>query len=170
MTDGSDTTEMLDDGGHRDAAALDTPAGGRAAIRMAVAAVGVLVGAYGVWLLWEFPADVLIRIAVWAAVGLIVHDFVFAPLTAALGYTSRRLITGGWWPPVAIAAVCSATLILLALPVFDAPGAKADNPTTLDRDYPLGLGISLVIVWVCVPLHYAIVTVVRRRRRAVAKP
>ena len=36
-------------------------------------------------LLWEFPVVIIVRIAVWAGVGLAVHDFVFAPLCAALG-------------------------------------------------------------------------------------
>ena len=29
-----------------------------------------------------------------------------------------------------------------------------DNMTVLDRNYPLGLWVSLAIVWACVPLYY----------------
>jgi hypothetical protein len=129
--------------------------------------MGVVIGCYGAWQLWDFPTDALLRIGVWAAAGVIVHDFVFAPLTAALGYTSRRLIKGRWWPPVAVAAMCSVTLVLLAIPVFDTPGAKPDNPSVLDRDYPLGLGVSLALVWASVPLWYVISAISRRRRRAI---
>ncbi|ORV88686.1 hypothetical protein [Mycolicibacterium iranicum] len=142
----------------------DAPTAGVRTLRWALVAMGVAIGGYGAWQLWEFPTDALLRIAVWAAAGVIIHDFVFAPLTAALGYTSRRLIKGRWWPPVAVAAMCSITLVLLAIPVFDTPGAKPDNPSVLDRDYPLGLGVSLALVWASVPLWYAISALSRRRR------
>ena len=144
----------------------DAPTAGVRTLRWALVAMGVAIGGYGAWQLWEFPTDALLRIAVWAATGVIIHDFVFAPLTAALGYTSRRLIKGRWWPPVAVAAMCSITLVLLAIPVFDTPGAKPDNPSVLDRDYPLGLGVSLALVWASVPLWYAISALSRRRRGA----
>ena len=144
----------------------DAPTAGVRTLRWALVAMGVAIGGYGAWQLWEFPTDALLRIAVWAAAGVIIHDFVFAPLTAALGYTSRRLIKGRWWPPVAVAAMCSITLVLLAIPVFDTPGAKPDNPSVLDRDDPLGLGVSLALVWASVPLWYAISALSRRRRGA----
>lgn len=144
----------------------DAPTAGVRTLRWALVAMGVAIGGYGAWQLWEFPTDALLRIAVWAAAGVIIHDFVFAPLTAALGYTSRRLIKGRWWPPVAVAAMCSITLVLLAIAVFDTPGAKPDNPSVLDRDYPLGLGVSLALVWASVPLWYAISALSRRRRGA----
>ncbi|MCZ0729596.1 hypothetical protein [Mycolicibacterium iranicum] len=142
----------------------DAPTAGVRTLRWALVAMGVAIGGYGAWQLWDLPTDALLRIAVWAAAGVIIHDFVFAPLTAALGYTSRRLIKGRWWPPVAVAAMCSITLVLLAIPVFDTPGAKPDNPSVLDRDYPLGLGVSLALVWASVPLWYAISALSRRRR------
>lgn len=144
--------------------AMDAPTAGVRALRWALVAMGVVTGGYGASQLWDFPVDALLRIGVWAAAGVIIHDFVFAPLTAALGYTCRRLIKGSWWPPVAVAAMCSVTLVLLAIPVFDRPGAKPDNPSVLDRDYPLGLGVSLALVWASVPLWYAISAMSRRRR------
>ena len=123
--------------------------------------------AWGAWLLVDLSTATLIRIAVWTGVGVVIHDFVFAPVTAALGYTGRRWIGRRWWPPVAVAAVCSVTLVLLAVPVFDRPGAKPDNPSVLDRDYPLGVGLSVAVVWACVPVYYAVSTLVRRRRHRI---
>ena len=67
----------------------------------------------------------------------------FAPLCAALGFAGRRLIRGRWWTPVAVAALCTVVLALLAVPVYAKPGCAPDNPTVLDRNYPLGLWISL---------------------------
>ena len=137
---------------------------GMTAVRSALVALGLFAGAYGARLVWEFPIEVIVRVAVWVAAGVLLHDFVFAPLTAALGYTSRRWITDGWWTPVAVAGACSATLALLAIPVVDTPGARADNASLLDRDYPVGLVIALAAVWACVPV-YAVITNRRYRRR-----
>jgi hypothetical protein len=136
------------------------------AVRAGLLALGLSAGAYGAWLLWQFPVDTIIRIASWVAAGVILHDFVFAPVTAALGYTSRRWITGAWWTAVAVAGACSATLALIAVPVFGEPGARADNASLLDRDYPVGLVVALAVVWACVPV-YAVV--INRRRRDVSR-
>ena len=132
--------------------------------RILLFVAGVTVMAYGAVLVLDLPLRTIVLIAVWAGGAVIVHDFVFAPLSAVLGYTGRRLVRGSWWPPVAVAALCSATLILLAVPVFDTPGAKPDNPTVLDHDYPMGLMISLLIVWSCVPLYQVGAALIQRRR------
>ncbi len=136
------------------------------ALRIALIGAGLAAGVYGAFLLADFQVQTIVNIAVWAAVGVILHDFVFAPLCAAAGWTGRRLIRGRWWTPVAVAALCSAVLVILAIPVYGTPGAKPDNPTVLDRNYPLGLWLSLALVWACVPLYYVVTTLgVRWRRR-----
>jgi hypothetical protein len=126
------------------------------AARSVLIVLGVAVGAYGVVLLWDNPPVVIMRIAVWALVGVVLHDLVFAPLCVALGFAGRRLIPGRWWPPVVTAALCSVVLVFLAIPVYGRPGMRPDNMTVLDRNYPAGLWISLAIVWTCVPLYYLV--------------
>ena len=123
-------------------------------MRALLIAVGLALGAYGAVLLWDNPPVVLIRIVMWAAVGLVVHDFVFAPLCVAVGLAGRRLLPARWRSPVAVAALCTVVLAVLAIPVYGKPGMRPDNPTVLNRDYPLGLWISLAVVWACVPLYY----------------
>jgi hypothetical protein len=126
-------------------------------VRTALVVAGLAAGLYGAWLLWEFPVVIIVRIAVWAGVGLAVHDFVFAPLCAALGLTGRKLVRGRWWTPVTVAGLCTVVLGLLAIPVFAKPGLRPDNMTVLNRDYPLGLWVSIAVVWACVPIYYLIV-------------
>ncbi|MDT5401011.1 MAG: hypothetical protein QOK33_4242 [Mycobacterium sp.] len=123
------------------------------AVRVILMAAGFAGGLYGAWLLWEFPPGIIFRIAVWAGAGVVLHDFVFAPLCAAFGFAGRRIIRGRWWTPVTVAALCTAVLGLLAIPVYARPGARPDNLTVLDRDYPLGLWVSIAIVWACVPIY-----------------
>jgi hypothetical protein len=124
------------------------------ALRVLLAVSGVVLGAYGAVLLWDNPPVIIMRILVWALVGVVLHDLVFAPACVALGFAGRRLIPGKWWPPVAIAALCSVVLVFLAIPVYGKPGMRPDNVTVLDRNYPLGFWISFFIVWACVPLYY----------------
>lgn len=137
------------------------------AARILLVVSGVAVVMYGAVLVLEFQPRTLVLIVVWAGAGVLLHDFVFAPVAAALGWVARRWIRGDWWPPVAIAALCSAVLVLVAVPVYDRPGAKPDNPSALDRNYPLGLAISLAVVWACVLLYNVIAVWLRRRRRIV---
>jgi hypothetical protein len=122
-------------------------------IRVLLMAAGLAIAGYGVALLLESPRVILIRIVVWALVGVVLHDLVFAPLSVAMGFAGRRLLPSRWWAPVAAAALCSVVLAFLAVPVFDKPGLRPDNRTVLDRNYALGLWISLAIVWACVPLY-----------------
>lgn len=122
--------------------------------RILLAVLGVVVGGYGAVLLWENPAVTIVRILVWAAVGVVVHDLVFAPVCAAAGLAGRRLLSVRWRSPVAVAGLCSVVLVLLAIPVYGKPGVRPDNMTVLDRNYPLGLWVSLAVVWLCVPLYF----------------
>lgn len=120
------------------------------AVRTALVLAGVALGVYGAILLWDNPS--LVRIVVWAVLAAIVHDFVFAPLCAAAGLAGRTFLPLRWRSPVAVAALCSVVLGLLAVPVYTKPGMHLDNPSALDRNYALGLWIALAAVWVCVPL------------------
>jgi hypothetical protein len=122
--------------------------------RVTLVVLGLVVGVYGAVLVWDNPPVIIMRIVVWALVGVVLHDAVFAPLCVALGFAGRRLIPGNWWPPIAVAAFCSVVLVFLAIPVYGKPGMRPDNMTVLDRNYPLGLWLSLAIVWACVPLYY----------------
>jgi hypothetical protein len=62
------------------------------AARVVLLAVGLVIGGYGAVLVWENPPVIIIRILVWALVGVVLHDAVFAPLCVALGFAGRRLI------------------------------------------------------------------------------
>jgi hypothetical protein len=126
-------------------------------VRAVLIILGIAIAGYGAVLLWDNPLEIIVRIAVWAAAGVVLHDFVFAPLCVVLGFTGRRLIGGRWWTPVTVAGLCTAVLGLLAIPVFAKPGLRPDNMTVLNRDYPLGLLLSIAVVWACVPIYYVIV-------------
>lgn len=123
-------------------------------MRILLALAGVGLGGYGALLVLDNPPVIILRILVWAVVAAVVHDFVFAPVCAVVGMTGRRLIPLAWQSAVAVAALCSVVLVLLAMPVLGRPGKRPDNPSVLDRDYPLGLTVALVVVWLCVPVYF----------------
>ncbi len=140
------------------------------AIRVALGVLGVGIIGYGALLVLDNPWMVMLYIGIWAAAGVILHDFVFAPLCVALGFAGRRLLPRRWWAPIGVAALCSVILLLLGVPVFDRPGAREDNHTVLDRNYPLGLWISLAVVWVAVAAYIAAAHFAGTRHRKPVHP
>jgi hypothetical protein len=149
---------------------VDADRSGAVIARVILIALGLAVGVYGAVLVWENPPVIIMRILVWALVGVILHDAVFAPVCVVLGFAGRRLIPGRWWPPIAVAALCSVVLVFLAIPVYGKPGMRPDNMTVLDRNYPMGLWISLAITWACVPLYYVAMRLLPVRRHDVVEP
>lgn len=117
------------------------------AIRGLLITAGLALGIYGAVLLWDNPRHVLIRIAVWAVAGVLLHDAVFAPACVALGFAGRRILPRSSWAPVMVAALCTAVVVLLAIPVYDKPGLQPDNSSVLDRNYHQGVWVSLAVVW-----------------------
>ncbi|RDI67869.1 hypothetical protein [Nocardia pseudobrasiliensis] len=135
------------------------------AIRIILLGLGIAAGAYGVALLLEQnPAD-LRSVVIWFAGGILVHDFVFAPVCAALGAGARRLVPRGWWAGTVYGSVCSVALIAVALPVVGREHAVTTNETVLDRPYALGLIAALAVVWGAV----AFITGLDHRRVRVAR-
>lgn len=122
-------------------------------LRWGIGLGGLILLGYGALLFTDNQPVIMVRIATWAVVAVIAHDFVFAPLCAAVGLAGRRLIPATYRAPIALAMLCSVVLALLAVPVYGRPGMRPDNITVLDRDYPLGLAVSLGVVWLSVLVY-----------------
>jgi hypothetical protein len=122
--------------------------------------VGVGVLGFGAFtLVTTLRFDQLLGLAVWLAGAVVVHDAVFAPLTAVVSGILER---GGRRLPQA-ASLClrlgfavGVVLSLLAVPAIYAQSRGQANPTILTADYALRLGI----VWVVVLVAVALITVV----------
>ncbi len=72
--------------------------------------------------------------------GVFAHDALIAPLTLGLALAARAL-PRGWRAPAAVGLMVLGSVTLLAIPVLGGLGARADNPTLLDRNYLLGWAI-----------------------------
>ncbi|MEU4313973.1 hypothetical protein [Nocardia sp. NPDC024068] len=131
-------------------------------------AVRILLVLGGIWLAW-YGADLvleqnsrdLMSTATWFLGGILVHDALIAPVCAVVAVAVRAWLPPNWWASIVWGGLCTATLLVISIPVLRRSGAIAGNPTVLDRDYPTGLLVALIVVWVVVALDIA-----RRHLRA----
>lgn len=128
--------------------------------RVALGAAGVLALGYAVIGALTDPRLDLTGWAVFLGATLVVHDGLVLPVALAVGALCVRLLPPPARGPVITALLASATLTAVALPALVGRGRSADDPSLLPRDYPLGLGALLAVVWLG-----AAVVVVRRMRR-----
>ena len=125
--------------------------------RLLLGALGVAVATYGGWLILQEDLSDLVDTAVWLAGGVVLHDFVLVPLTLLLGLALVRLLPANLRTPVVGGLVVLGTVTLMAVPVLGGWGANADNPTILDRNYPVGwlvvAGVTMLVVVVTIVLR-----------------
>lgn len=100
---------------------------------LGVAALGV-----GALDLVQQPPDRLLAVAVWLAGGVVLHDGILAPTVVAAGVALTLLVPRWLAAPLATGAVILGTVTLVAVPVLGRFGARADDPTLLDRPYLTG--------------------------------
>ncbi len=104
--------------------------------RIVLGASGAVLMAYGAVLaLTRQDPGQLVEVALWLAAGVAVHDGLISAALIVLAVIARRLLPQAWRAPAAVAAVVWGSLTLVALPVLGRFGARADNPTLLDRPY-----------------------------------
>lgn len=115
--------------------------------RLALGGVGVLIGLYGVFRLLELGWDNLVATVVWLAGGVVLHDAVLAPIVVVVcALAVLALRSRPWRAAAAGGLVVLGTVTLTAVPVLGRFGAKADNPTLLDRSYVVGWFLLVVLV------------------------
>jgi membrane protease YdiL (CAAX protease family) len=130
--------------------------------RWSLGLVGVAAGLYGSWLLLSRQSgDQLVSAAGWLVGGVVLHDFVLAPVVLVAVAVAGRLAPRPVRAPAAVLLVVIGSVTLVAVPVLGAFGRRADNASLLDRDYWTGW---LVLVGVLVVL-VAVGSLVQRWRR-----
>jgi hypothetical protein len=106
-------------------------------IRVALGALGVLVGLYGGWLVLSRGHD-LLNLVLWLAGGVVLHDGFLALAVLGIGTVAVRILPRPAKAPAVVGFVVLGSVTLLAVPVLGRFGARSDNPTLLDRDYTVG--------------------------------
>jgi hypothetical protein len=115
-------------------------------MRRAVGAVGVLVGLYGGYLLLQLGWSNLVAAVIWMAGAVVVHDGVLGPALVVVGIAVLAVVRGPARAPVTAGLVVLGTVTVTAVPVLTRMGARADNPTLLDRHYVLGWCVFATLV------------------------
>lgn len=103
--------------------------------RVLVAAPGLLMGLYGLYLLLDLGGENLVATAVWAAAGVVAHDAFLAPVVLLAWLAAGRVLPSSARAPAAVTLIMLGTLTVVAIPVLGRFGARPDNPSLLDRDY-----------------------------------
>ena len=131
------------------------------AVRWVALPAGLVATAYGVWLLLDLGWANTRSTLIWLVGGVVLHDGVFAVLVMAVALAALRLVPGDRLAPWIVALVILVPVTLLGIPELGRFGARADNPTLLDRHYWLGWSVMVTLVVGCV-----VVGAVATRRRA----
>ena len=128
--------------------------------RLGLGVLGVLGGLYGAWLVLSRGHD-LLDLVVWLAAGVVLHDGALALTVLLLGAVGLRILPQAAKAPAVVGFVVLGSVTLLAVPVLGRFGARADNPTLLDRGYWTGWVVLAALTVVGV----LIASLVRSRRR-----
>ncbi|MVU83074.1 hypothetical protein GPX89_38280 [Nocardia sp. ET3-3] len=139
------------------------------AIRILLGALGIGLAVYGVELLLKMSTADLKSVAMWFIGVILVENLVFGPVAALVGFLGHRVLPARWWPAYTVGAFTSLALIIVALPVLGREGAVPGNDTILNRNYTVGLLISVVLVWAGVAA-YLLLTPGRKSPAAAAEP
>jgi hypothetical protein len=130
--------------------------------RRVLAAAGVLVGLYGAARLLGLGWSNTLATLPWLAGVVLVHDVLLAPLVCVAGVVAARALPTWSRRAAALTLVVLGPVTLAAVPVLGRFGAKADNPTLLDRPYAAGWVAVAALVLVAA----AVVAVLDRRKGA----
>jgi heme A synthase len=120
--------------------------------RAVLGSAGVLLAAYGAWLLLSRQdLERNLDVALWLAGGVLVHDVLLGSVVIVVSLLATRLLPAVARPAAGAGLVVLGSLTVLAVPFLGGFGREnaPDNPTLLDRDYTAGylaLAATVIIV------------------------
>jgi hypothetical protein len=112
--------------------------GGVGATRAALLVVGVLVGMYGAVRLLALGWSNLWATIPWLVGVVIAHDALLALVVLLAGVAAARTLPRWSRGAALLVLVVGGSATLVAVPALGRFGARADNPTLLDRPYLAG--------------------------------
>ncbi len=139
--------------------------------RLLIGGAGVVIGLCGAYLLLSRQDhDQLFSAAIWLASGVVLHDFVLAPVALVLVAGGGRLVPPGFRAPAAAGLVVLGTATILAIPVLSGMGERPDNPWLLDRNYQVGWLVLAGLVLLAVVVGGLVLRARRHPRSAGDSP
>ncbi len=104
-------------------------------VRLACGALGLAAGVWGLRLLLGLGLSDLVDAGIWLAGGVVLHDFVLAPVVLAVGVLLVARLRGAVRAPAVAALVVVGLVTAAVLPTLGRFGAKPDDPYLLNRPY-----------------------------------
>lgn len=127
------------------------------------ASVGWLAMGFGFWTLIERKIE-LVSFGAWFVGGLVIHDFILAPVVWFSALAMSGLMPGKVWRRVRVPFAMSAVVVLFAIPFIAGFGRRPANPTVLPNNYAVGTALTVGIIWIFAVGAWAL----SRMRRPVA--
>jgi hypothetical protein len=135
-------------------------------LRIALAAVGVLLGLFGAFrLLTQISTSDLIYLAGWLVGAVVIHDGILAPTVAATGAVITRFVPPRARRYVQGALVVAALVTVIALPLIHRENSQPVVKAILRQNYAGNLAVLLGIIAGAALVLYA-VRVIRDRQRS----
>jgi hypothetical protein len=108
---------------------------------------------FGVWSLVQRAGATRPAIfAGWFLGMLVAHDLLVVPVVAVAAVAARDRVSPAIRGALSGALAVSAILAIASVPALAGFGRQPDNPSLLPRNYVLGVGILLALVWVTAAL------------------
>ena len=114
-------------------------------MRFLLGAIGAGLAAWGAWLLLP---QITVELLAWLGGGVVLHDFLIAPLVGASGFVVKRASIG-------VGLAVSGVVGLLAVPLLWRQYGGPVNPGLHDRGYATGVAAVLAVIWTAVALYEA---------------
>jgi len=136
--------------------------------RLALVGAGALAIGYGGLLaleqvLHDNPGPV--GFLTWWLGGPLLVDLFAVPTVVVTAIGLSRVLPATWRRAVESAALVNLLLVLVAAPVLSGLGRLRDNPSLLDRNYPLGFAVLIGLVWLVALLPPTLRALRARRKR-----
>ena len=130
--------------------------------RLALGALGVAAGLWGAWLLRDDGVERLTSTALWLGGGIVLHDFVLAPLVVVIGVIAVRVVPDRHRAVAAVAFLVWGAVTVAVANVLSGQGGKPGMDSLLNRPY-----LTSWLVLTAVAVGAAMVAgVIRTRRRS----
>lgn len=115
-------------------------------MRATLVGLGAISLAWGLWLMTQQSLSDLLSAGAWFAVPAVLSDLLLLPVVAIIGAALTRRLRPWIRLPAQVALAMIGTLTFIALPFLTGLGKQPDNPSLLNRNYPLGLAVYILLI------------------------
>ena len=119
---------------------------GETVLRVAIGGVGVLTLGRGLWLMAHQSLSDLLSAGAWFVGPAVLSDLLLLPIVAVIGAALTRHLHPWVRLPAQVALAVIGILTFIALPFLTGLGKQQDNPSLLNRNYPLGLAVYILLI------------------------